>query len=87
MESEWADVLSGVPQGSVLGPSLFICYINDLAEVIHTNVKILANDTKVFTDTSALTSALELQHKIDRLQEWATKWQLSLSHAHRHRKS
>ena len=74
-----ADVLSGVLQGSALGPLVFICYINDLPDVIYTNVKIFADDTKLFTDASARSNALELQSDIERLQEWANAWQLSLN--------
>ena len=46
--SNWKSVLSGAPQGSVLGPSLFLIYINDLDDNITSNVLKCADDTKVF---------------------------------------
>ena len=46
--SNWKSVLSGVPQGSALGPLLFLIYINDLDDNITSNVLKFANDTKVF---------------------------------------
>ena len=46
--SEWADVVSGVPHGSVLGPSLFLLYINDMPDTVQNLVKIFADDTKLF---------------------------------------
>ncbi len=76
-ESSWSDVLSGVPQGSVLGPLLFVCYINDLPGVIHTNVKIFADDTKLFADVSIEGNIKDVQEDIQRLDVWAKKWQLS----------
>jgi len=77
--SPWADVLSGVPQGSVLGPLLFVCYINDLPEVVHTTVRMFADDTKIFTDVSIPENQRELQDDINRLLAWADKWQLTFN--------
>ena len=50
--SSWTEVVSGVPQGSVLGPILFILYINDLTNVVICDMKIFADDTKIYHKTS-----------------------------------
>ena len=47
--SRWCRVISGIPQGSILGPLLLIMYINDLSENIHCNIKQYADDTKLYT--------------------------------------
>ena len=73
----WADVLSGVPQESVLGPLLFVVYINDLPEEIDTMVRMFADDTKIFVDASSKANRIALQEDIIRLINWAKKWQLS----------
>ena len=46
--SDWRDVLSGVPQGSVLGPLLFLIYINDIDESVGCKILKFANDTKIY---------------------------------------
>ena len=50
--STWAPVVSGVPQGSVLGPTLFVVYINDLPETVQNSIKMFADDTKIYTNVS-----------------------------------
>lgn len=66
MESKWSDIKAGVPQGSVLGPLLFLIYINDLEEGIQSNVKFFADDTSLFSIVEdPETSYAMLQH--DRL--------------------
>ena len=47
--SDWADVLSGVPQGSVLGSTLFVLYVNDLPDIVESKVKLFADDTKLYS--------------------------------------
>ena len=46
--SEWVSVLSGVPQGSVLGPLLFLLFVNDLPDWIRNNIRMFADDTKIW---------------------------------------
>ena len=49
--SEWKDVLSGVPQGSVLGPLLFLLYVNDFPNIIKSILKLFADDAKIYQTT------------------------------------
>ena len=50
--SGWRDVVSGVPQGSVLGPTYFILYVNDMPEVVHNYIRLFADDAKIFCGIS-----------------------------------
>ena len=69
-------VKSGIPQGSVLGPILFILYINDLPDQINSNLKIFADDTKIFRAVQSLEDKSSLETDLAKLIEWSTKWQL-----------
>ena len=74
--SDWLAVLSGIPQGSVLGPLLFVLYINDLPDNIRSEVFMFADDTKVFSEIRDDTDRANLQADLDELQTWSTKWLL-----------
>src|SRR5688572_8161057 len=73
--SYWSDVTSGVPQGSVLGPVLFLVYINDLDSNIISKLSKFADDTKLCKNVSNLEDVLLLQRDFDSLHKWATNWQ------------
>ena len=75
--SEWTAVTSGVPQGSILGPILFILYINDLPSKVHCNITLFADDTKLYTSINTAQDHMMLQEDIDCLVEWSNIWNLS----------
>ena len=78
--SEWAPILSGVPQGSVLGPLLFLVFINDLECGIKLQIKFFADDTSLYSVVKdPIISALELQHDLDIISEWANQWKMSFN--------
>ena len=66
----WKSVLSGVPQASVLGPILFLLYINDLEDDISSKVLKFADDTKVFRKVTNVTDKHSLQDDLDQLVKW-----------------
>ena len=70
---------SGIPQGSVLGPTLFIIYINDLPETVESMVHIFADDTKIYRKIATENDCVKLQKDLDILQEWSSKWLLSFN--------
>ena len=80
MESNWGDIRAGVPQGSVLGPLLFLIYINDLEEGIESHVKFFADDTSLFSIIEdPMVSADKLQHDLNLISEWARQWKMSFN--------
>ena len=79
-ESEWGEIKSGVPQGSVLGPLLFLIYINDLEVGIKSHIKFFADDTSLFSIVKDCnTSANELNHDLDLISTWAHNWKMSFN--------
>jgi len=77
--SQLLDVLSGVPQGSVLGPLLFLLYVNELPDWIKSELKMFADDTKVWHRIKKDTDSIALQDDLDRLQSWSDTWQLKFN--------
>ena len=77
-KSEWKEVISGVPQGSVLGPLLFVLYINDLPEVIEngSEIYLYADDTKVFRKIRNPEDMERLQKDLECMKRWSEKWLL-----------
>ena len=78
-ESTSAPVLSGIPQGSVLGPLMFVIHINDLPEVISSNAFLFADDTKVLRHITSREDSIALQSDIDLLNGCSKKWLLKFN--------
>jgi hypothetical protein len=79
--SEWGDIEAGVPQGSVLGPLLFLIFINDITYVIrHCKIRLFADDTCLYIEVDDPNiQAQELNQDLASLDRWAKKWHVDFS--------
>ena len=72
--SDSCSVDSGVPQGTVLGPFLFLCHINDLPTCVKSKVRLFADDCLLYTTVKTIKDQIQLQQDLKSLEVWADKW-------------
>ncbi len=77
--SNWEYVLSGVPQGSILGPLLFILYVNDIGTNVKSTIRLFADDCVIYNRIKERSDCMMLQNDIDTIYRWTQDWQLSLN--------
>ena len=75
-ESRWAPVLSGIPQGSIMGPILFSLFVNDLPQEVHSLISLFADDTKIHIPLTSDEAATQLQEDLWTLESWAERMQM-----------
>ncbi len=73
-QSYETDVKSVIPQGSVLGPCLFLFYINDLPDTLASNIRLFADDTVVYLAIGQQQDTTTLQDDLSKLEQWEQKW-------------
>ena len=78
-ESESITVTSGVPQGSVLGPILFLIYINDLPNEVCSQVRLFADDTALYLTLESEDDSSTLQNDLNILSAWETRWDMGFN--------
>lgn len=72
-------VTSGVPQGSVLGPLLFLIYINDLASYVSSSIRLFADDCVIYRSITNPTDQTAIQDDLNHVQEWCDTWLMKLN--------
>ena len=70
---------SGVPQGTILGPTLFLLYVNDIPNVVTSSIKMFADDTKIYREINNAEDTLALQSDLDCLENWTRSWQVKFN--------
>ena len=77
--STWIEVTSGVPQGSVLAPIMFLIFENDLTEGLTSYVNMFADDAKVLRRVKTLEDCSMLQIDLNKLSEWSKTWNMEFN--------
>ena len=77
--SQPVSVLSGVPQGTVLGPLMFLLYINDIAAGISSLLRLFADDCLLYRTIKSTEDSAILQKDLELLSHWATVWQMKFN--------
>ena len=73
-ESEAVPVDSGVPQGTVLWPLLFLCHIHDLPDAVKSTVQLFADDCLLYPQVKSTEDHISLQQDLQSLETWAKTW-------------
>ena len=79
ISSASAPVLSGVPQGTCLGPFLFLCYINDITYHIESQLRLFADDALLYRPIHSFDDHLIFQKDFKALESWAKLWHILLN--------
>ena len=79
MNSSSCNVTSGVPQGSVLGPVLFLMYVNDIGLNIHGEIRLFADDILLYQPIRTPDDHLQLQEDLNTLTKWASDWKMTFN--------
>ena len=75
--SDWLPIKAGIPQGLVLGPLLFLSHINDSPEGLHSNIKLFADNTAIFSAVfTPVETTNELLHDLEKIKIWAIQWKM-----------
>ena len=77
--SEWSPVISGVPQGSILGLIIFLIYVNDIPNIVTSTAKLFAHDTKIYRQINKVEDSIALQSDLTTLDLWADRWQVKFN--------
>ena len=77
--SSWMKVESGVPQGSVLAPVMFLIYVNDLPVGVDSYMSMFADDAKIMRQITSPSSCDQLQGDLDKIYDWSTKWKMEFN--------
>ena len=72
-------ITSGVPQGSILGPLLFLVYVNDISTNMSSETRLFADDCTLFRNVLCKQDCISLQNDLTKIFSWSQKWQLSLN--------
>ncbi len=78
-KSEWANVTSGIPQGSVLALTVIVIFINDLPDVVTSTVQIFADDTKIYRTVNDIRERILLQVVLYKLHQRSIKYQFKFN--------
>ncbi len=77
--STWSDVASGVPQGSVIGPILFVIFVNDMPAKLNNFISLFADDAKLFGKSTNQEDHSSIQEDLSKLQQWSSVWKLKFN--------
>ena len=72
--SEWSEVTSGVPQGTILGPLLFLIFINNISDKLGCICRLYADDCIIYRPIDGAHDVISLQMDLNKLHEWSKEW-------------